>query len=350
MPIRRILRGVGKTLISLGLLILAFVAYQLWGTNFAEARSQNKLLDQWESIQAKAIQADTGGISSASTTTTTTLPPENKHERKCIPPSETPRTGIGAPTPGQVMGKIEIPAIGLQKTIVEGVEVEDLKQAPGHYPTTVLPGQPGNAGIAGHRTTYGAPFNRIDELQVGDEICVTTLQGKFVYTVFDKRVVSPDDTEVLAPTTDNRLTLTTCHPKYSAEKRFIVFAHLEGEAAEITTTTTVSTTSTSLPTGASANANPNDPTIGGVIPGDEAEQAGQGTTSDQVATLGDSWHTEHLPVAILWALLVGLVSLVIWFAARLWIRPLSYLFGAPVFVVALFIFYEYLAKVLPADF
>ena len=102
----------------------------------------------------------------------------------------------------------------------------DLKKGPGHYPESPLPGQEGNAAIAGHRTTYGAPFNRIDELEPGDEITVQTVQGEFTYVVKEQQIVSPDQVEVLEDKGDNRLTLTACHPKYSARQRIVVVAEL----------------------------------------------------------------------------------------------------------------------------
>ena len=122
------------------------------------------------------------------------------------------------------MARIRIPDIGVDKIVVEGVQVSDLKRGPGHYPDTPLPGQPGNAAIAGHRTTYGAPFNRLDELEPGDEILVTTAQGAFRYEVQRQLIVSPDQVEVLDDFGDDRLTLTACHPKYSARQRIVVVA------------------------------------------------------------------------------------------------------------------------------
>ena len=107
-----------------------------------------------------------------------------------------------------------------------GVTVDQLKRGPGHYEETPLPGQAGNAAIAGHRTTYGAPFNRIDELEPGDEIVVTTVQGEFTYIVKEQLIVSPKQVEVLEDAGDNRLTLTACHPKYSARERIVVVSEL----------------------------------------------------------------------------------------------------------------------------
>lgn len=148
--------------------------------------------------------------------------------------------GLVYPAGGEAIGRIIIPAIGVDEIIVAGVAVEDLRKGPGHYSTTPLPGQPGNAALAGHRTTHGAPFGRIDELAPGDEIIVETLQGRFVYRVllggpgragqsFGYEIVTPTALEVLDDYGDNRLTLTSCHPKYSSKLRIIVHATLVGD-------------------------------------------------------------------------------------------------------------------------
>ena len=96
------------------------------------------------------------------------------------------------PADGQPIARITIPSIDVDAIVVAGVGKEVLRKGPGHYGSTPLPGQPGNAGIAGHRTTYGAPFGRINELKVGDEILVETMQGKFTY-----EVIPPPDSDVL---------------------------------------------------------------------------------------------------------------------------------------------------------
>ena len=148
------------------------------------------------------------------------------------------------PAPGEAAGRIEIPAIGVDWTFVEGVSVSDLKKGPGHYPETPWPGQQGNAAIAGHRTTYGQPFNNIDQLHPGDEVIVTTIQGRFVYEVRQTIIVQPDQVEVLGhdywdfdenpATFENTLTLTACHPKFSATERIVVGAELRGPPAPVT--------------------------------------------------------------------------------------------------------------------
>src|SRR5687768_12040971 len=117
---RSILGGIGRAFIAAGALILLFVAYQLWGTGVAEARSQDRLKDDFGAAAAKPAK---------------------------------PEDAV-APPEGEAIAIVRIPKIGVEKAVVEGVGVPDLKKGPGHYPGTPLPGQAGNAAIAGHRTTY----------------------------------------------------------------------------------------------------------------------------------------------------------------------------------------------------
>jgi sortase A len=264
-------------MITLGVLILLFVAYQLWGTNLAESRSQDTLRKTFKII------------------------PGEVDPSKELPPSPE----------GEAIAVIKLPAIGVEKLVVEGVGVSDLKKAPGHYPGTPLPGQPGNAAIAGHRTTYGAPFNQLDKMKPGDPVIVSTKQGTFEYDVTELKVVSPSEVKVLDPTTDNRLTLTTCHPRYSATQRLVLVAALKGAAA--------------APTPVSKRV---------------AIQKEEGLSGDPTA---------RRP-AVLW----GLASAAIWLAAylvgRRWRKWPSYLIAAPVFFVFLFVFFENFARLLPANY
>jgi sortase A len=290
----RILLAVGRTLIAFGTLMLLFVAYELWGTNIAEARSQKELRREF----ARAV---------APATTT--------------PPGTTPATTttvVATPVPvGEAVALIEIPKIGVSKAVVNGVGVPDLKKGPGHYPDTPLPGEAGNAAIAGHRTTYGAPFNRLDELKPGDQIFVATRTGKFRYQVDTSIVVKPTEVTVLNPTTDNRLTLTTCNPKYSARQRLIVVSHLIGEP-------------------------PPPPTP-------PPDQPVQPTRPPRAPDAGLSGETTARGPALLWGAIVAAVALMIWLLGRMWRRWPVYLLGAPVFLVLLFIFFENISRLLPAN-
>jgi sortase A len=125
------------------------------------------------------------------------------------------------------MGRIVMPAIGVSEVFVEGTGAGDLRTGPGHYPETPLPGERGTVAIAGHRTTYGAPFRRIDQLERGDRIELRMPYGRFVYRVDRTRIVPPTETSVIARVDHDRLVLSACHPLYSAAKRIIVFARLE---------------------------------------------------------------------------------------------------------------------------
>ncbi|MDX1450379.1 MAG: class E sortase, partial [Acidimicrobiia bacterium] len=133
------------------------------------------------------------------------------------------------PTPdsGLPVGTIRIPEIGVHWTVVEGVSRNDLKSGAGHMPTTPLPGQPGNAVVSGHRTTYGAPFNELDELVPGDLIYWDSpVIGTHTYAVTELIVVRPTELWVTDPRPGAWLTLTTCNPEFSAAERLIVFAEL----------------------------------------------------------------------------------------------------------------------------
>lgn len=196
-----VLRFVGRTLISLGVMILGFLGYQLFGTNIVTDRAQQALASEVKIKWAEPPEPDV------------TKPPP--------------------PVLGDGVAIIEIGKIGLNQVVVEGVGIEDLKRGPGHYPKTSLPGELGNVVISGHRTTYGAPFYRLNELENGDEILLTDHQGTYKYVVTEKKVVRPTEVSVIAPFTDARLTLTTCEPRFSARQRLIIVAMLQGEPKEV---------------------------------------------------------------------------------------------------------------------
>src|SRR4051794_23758993 len=127
---------------------------------------------------------------------------------------------------GDAVGRLKIDRIHLSTVVVEGTDANDLRKGPGHYPATPLPGQRGTVGIAGHRTTYGAPFRRIDKVRARDTITVTMPYGRFTYRVERTRIVKPTDVWVTQRVSYDRLILSACHPLYSAAKRIVVFARL----------------------------------------------------------------------------------------------------------------------------
>jgi sortase A len=220
--------GVGKTLIAIGLLLFGFVAYQLWGTGIETARAQNSLENEFEDLLAGTPPTTEAPVDTAplETTPSDTIP--------AIEPSEpVSATSLPPVAEGDPIARIELPRIGVDKIVVAGVDKNDLKKGPGHYPETPLPGQLGNSAIAGHRTTFGQPFFDVDKLEIGDEIVVTTLAGRYVYRVTGQEIVSPSDYQVIATTdpTVATLTLTSCHPKYTARERIIIFSELDPSAS-----------------------------------------------------------------------------------------------------------------------
>jgi sortase A len=199
------------------------------------------------------------------------------------------------------------------------VGVEDLKKGPGHYPKTPLPGQPGNTAIAGHRTTYGAPFYHLDSLKPGDPILIATHQGTFEYRMVSEQAVDPTDVAVIAPTADNRLTLTTCTPRFTARQRLVVVARLIGPA-------TVPPPPPATPGPATPVTAPAAASVGSL--------SGQGTTT--------------LP-ATAWGLACAALWLAAFLAGRRWRRWAVYAVATPVFLVALFFFFENFARFVPAN-
>ena len=128
---------------------------------------------------------------------------------------------------GEPLGRLRMPSIGASDVFVEGTGSGDLRKGPGHYPDTPLPGQRGTVAIAGHRTTYGAPFHDLDDLGPGDRIEVEMPYGRFTYRVERTRIVPPTETSVTDRVGYDRLVLSACHPLYSAAERIVVFARLE---------------------------------------------------------------------------------------------------------------------------
>jgi sortase A len=247
---RRVIAAIGRSLITAGVLLLLFVAYQLWGTGIAHAQRQNKAEKAFEAALAAAA-TDPAQVTTPPDTTPVTEPPAPTtvsanpdtvvigDVTSTLPPVTTstlPKVRAGRskqqrPAQGKVLGRLVIKRIKLNQLVVEGSDKESLKTGPGHYQRTPMPGQPGNSAIACHRTTYGAPCFNLHLLKGGDEILVQTLQGSFRYLVQKSWRVGPKDSTVLADTPEeNVLTLTTCDPQYSAARRLIVRAVLDGPA------------------------------------------------------------------------------------------------------------------------
>jgi len=128
---------------------------------------------------------------------------------------------------GDPIGRLEIGRIDTRFVVVSGSGDASLKKGPGHYANTALPGQGGTVAIAGHRTTYLAPFRKLDRMRRGDRVRLTMPYGRFTYRVTGTQVVSPSHTAVLRNTGQERLVLTTCTPLFSAKRRIVVSSRLE---------------------------------------------------------------------------------------------------------------------------
>jgi sortase A len=203
----------GRALLISGLLLLSFVGYQLWGTGLAESRAQDKLAAEF----------------STHLSSTTTLP---------TTPSTVPQPVV--PKLGDIVGRLSIPSIKVSKWIIAGAGYKQLEQGPGLFSGSPLPGQLGNVAIAGHRTTYGAPFGRINEIHDGATITITTTTATYNYLVRgEPRIVEADDVAVVKTSdpTVASLTLLSCHPKWTSKQRIIVTATLVTPAVALAPTT-----------------------------------------------------------------------------------------------------------------
>ena len=343
MTLSRGLKYGGRTIAVLGVVLLLFVVYQLWGTSLQYARAQSELRDDFSNLlsQTAAFRDGAAGADGLSSSTETGASSEGSSGIAILssgassgtaslssstatlsggiatlsagaatpsrlaaeasiseaqPPRTLPSTSSNAETPqeatasqssaspanaspsettrqtllvnpstrlpredienadlvytpgsdeilpllypgsGEAVARIVIRAIKMDQIVVEGTDVDALRKGPGHYPWTPMPGQPGNASIAGHRTTYGAPFANIGNLRPGDRITVQTAQGEFVYEVLAQDsptkgylIVSPDRVDLLRDNGNNLLTLTSCHPRFSNRQRIVVQAKLLGD-------------------------------------------------------------------------------------------------------------------------
>jgi LPXTG-site transpeptidase (sortase) family protein len=192
---------------NVGAIILLFVVWQLWGTSISQHQAQSQLKSEFDALQAEHAAGS--------------------HSSKLTLISAATR--VPSPGDGKVVAEIQIPAIGVDQYVVNGTTESDLSKGPGHYIGTAMPGQAGNVAIAGHRTTYGAPFNGLGRLGPGDRIILTTTFGQnLTYVVSGTpQVVSPSDVGVLNYFADNRITLTTCNPEFSSTQRLVVVGELK---------------------------------------------------------------------------------------------------------------------------
>jgi sortase A len=220
-----VLRGVGQTLITLGLVVLLFVVYEVWVSNIFSRQANDRLAHRLETEWARGDNP--------------ILP---------LPGQHVPTIALGAG-----IANLYVPRFGpdYHWTILQGTTQAVLADGPGHYVGTAMPGRLGNFAVAGHRVGKGEPFLNLDHLRAGDAVIVETESYWFVYRVKGldrglsqpdrdgipgREIVRPDDGAVLLPVpdhpgrrpTERLMTLTTCHPKFTASQRMIVHAALVG--------------------------------------------------------------------------------------------------------------------------
>jgi len=207
--VRGAVHGLGELCITLGVVLLLFVAWQLWWTDIAAGQTQHALTRQLEQQWQQ--------------------PPHLSGKASATTLKEIPM--------GDAFALIRIPRFGHDyvRPILQGVDLDILDRGVGHYPNSVKPGQVGNFAVAGHRVTYAKPFNQIAELKPGDAVVVETQDTWYVYRVQSHTIVTPDRVDVVAPVpeqpgkkpTKAMMTMTACHPKFSARERYVVFSVLD---------------------------------------------------------------------------------------------------------------------------
>jgi len=395
----RVLGAVGRALITIGVMTLLFVAFQLWGTGLLTAQAQAGLEKDFDALLAEAEDDDLVVIAAVVPTPGVDTDADADSPVVEPAPTEPPLTSeelaeqqaarerlaelLWQPQ-GEVVARLSIPDIGVDERVVEGVGVPDLRKGPGHYGGTPLPGMPGNVAIAGHRTTYGAPFGRINELEPGDEIKIETVQGLFTYRVIEQDsgkgffIVPPSGVHVLDQDfaeSPNRVTLTACHPKYTARQRIIVVAELVGEPVEriprpdalaVVTGGLASEyggagqaaepAATPTPTAQVAEATPTvivetdpideDPSTVGVVLQDPEPPAGEGLSEG----FGEGLDGDDGAVfpAVLWGLAAAAIWLTVSFWGRRWKKWPAYAAGIAPFTVVLFVCFLYIDRALPS--
>ncbi len=385
--------AVGRAVLALGLFLLGFAGYQLWGTGLAEAEAQDQLAEE---LSARLTATPDRSVQRPEPTWLGEEPGLADAESAGGEPDDAPLivdprpAAAPAPVPASVsvaepiavgapFARLRLPTIDVDKTVVEGTTREALRSGPGHYVGTARPGQAGNVAIAGHRTTYGAPFHDIDRLAPGDPIVVETEDGVFTYLVEGQqqadgalsghRIVSPEAVEVIADQGDHRLTLTACHPRYSARQRIVVTATLETPAAPfddpepgvpldagpVAAGPSLSTVSVRVPIPVvAADGPPTRPpappvAIRAETGGDDDLARYDDPARDDGLVWDDGlgWQLSHAPASVAWAALSILVVAAAWLLGRLWRRTPAYLMAGPSLALCLVTCFAHLDRLIP---
>ncbi len=214
---RRLIRDISSVLILSGLLLLVDGGITLlWQEPVTAAIGMIRRSD----VNQRYLSYSTAPLSRVQSQALTGIGPSRQRI------SYLARTDLERIRSGDAIGQIQIPRIGHTYNVIQGTDTANLEAGPGHYPSTALPGMGQTIGIAGHRTTYLAPFRFLNELTRGDRIIVTMPYGVFTYVVQEQRIVAPTDVAVVDNVGYDRLVLSACNPLYSAAQRLIIFARL----------------------------------------------------------------------------------------------------------------------------
>ena len=227
-PMRRLTHIFSIALITAGLLLLADVgitlAYQEPLSAIYSSIKQGEKESQLKTLESEFLtQTDVKEIQQAEQSK------DPKVRRKTVSANvdKLAQRLVDESKPGDALGRIEAPGMdGLNMVFVQGTDAASLELGPGHYPETAMPGQGKTIAIAGHRTTYLAPFRHIDSMKPGDKITLKMPYGTFIYSVQKSEIVDPSDVGIIHDTGYERLVLSACHPLYSASQRYIIYARL----------------------------------------------------------------------------------------------------------------------------
>jgi LPXTG-site transpeptidase (sortase) family protein len=276
-----------------GITLILFVVWQLWGTSILQHQAQSDLRQQFLHHVSEAARPGSK---------VPTLIPADAY--------------ISPPAEGSVVARLQIPSIGVDQYVVQGTAEADLEKGPGHYTDTALPGQAGNVSIAGHRTTYAAPFYDLNELAPGDLVILTTDSGESLkYEVkTDPVVVTPSNVSVINNFGDNRITMTTCNPRFSSTNRLVAVAYL------ITRTRMAA------------------------IPASERK----GHTGVDTAEDSSGWHLASLPIVLLILALLVVLGIVTEHSKKYFGRHIRWIVIVPLWVAGMYLLFVHLGNLLPA--
>lgn len=298
----------GRVVTWIGILLILFFVHQFWMSGISESRAQQLLLGQ---LQHDAVKG--GGAGGVTSGQPSGVLRGNEGKTGGAPTKPKAQPEPEPPAPGDPVALMQIPSIKLEAVVVEGTSGAQLQKGPGHFRNTVMPGQSGNAAIAGKRTTYGAPFSKLGDLESGDQIQTTTQSGVFRYQVEGKaKTVESGQRDPLRPTQTARLTLITSDPSYVATNRLVITARMLSKPAKSTT----------------------------AAPTSVVDQPESGLSGDFRV-----WAQTLIFLQLLVAAFLGARILY-----RRWLRWPTYVITTPILLALLLLFFESVSQLLPATF